>query len=89
MSENLRTPDNQQEEEKNKESILDILESAFEDERKVELTVSEPSGEVRINEVFVERLEEGMLFVSLSKDSPVMGIPMGDVKKAKLTEGKP
>ncbi|OGZ84656.1 MAG: hypothetical protein A2599_02745 [Candidatus Staskawiczbacteria bacterium RIFOXYD1_FULL_39_28] len=81
MSENLRPFEEQPEKEQTQEQILDALESAFEKGAKAELTVSEPSGELRINSVFIEGLEGGMLFVSSSKDSPVMGIPIGDVKR--------
>jgi hypothetical protein len=86
MTENLRTPEEQPENEQVQEQILDALESAFEKGVEAELTVSEPSGELRISTVFVEGLEEGLLFVSLSKDSPVMGIPLKDIKQAKLIE---
>jgi len=75
-----------QEEEQTPEGILDVLESAFEKGAKAELTVSEPSGELRTNTVFIEGLEDGMLFVSSSKESPAMGIPIGDVKRAQAVE---
>ena len=80
MSENLRSSDEEQPEGPVKE-ILDELESAFEKGSKAELTVSEPSGTLRVNTVFIEGLEEGILFVSESESSPVMGIKIGDVKK--------
>ena len=93
MSENLRSSDEEQpereeqaedglkEKEQTPEGILDALESAFEKGSKAELTVSEPSGGLRTSAVFIEGLEDGMLFVSESKSSSVMGIKIGDVKK--------
>ena len=64
------------------EEIMDILESAFEKGSSVKLTVSEPSGGEKTESVFIERLEQGILFVSSSKDSPVMGISIEDIKAA-------
>ena len=84
MSENLRPSEEEQpekEREQTQEGILDTLESAFEKGSKAELTVSEPSGALRVSAVFIEGLEDGMLFVSESESSPVMGIKIGDVKK--------
>jgi len=69
------------EREQTQEEILDALESAFEKGSKAELSVSEPSGGLRVNAVFIEGLEGGTLFVSESKASPIMGIKIGDVKK--------
>ena len=87
MSENLRPSEEEQpEEEQTQEQILDALESAFEKQAKAELTILEPSGELRTNTVFIEGLEGRMLFVSSSKDSPVMGIPIGDIKRAEAVE---
>lgn len=89
MAENLRPSEEQPEErEQTPEGILDALELAFEKGIKTELTVSEPSGELRTSSVFVEGLEGGMLFVSSSKESPVMGIPIGDIKKVELLKSK-
>ena len=82
MAENLRRSEEQPEKEQTSEGILDVLESAFEKGIKAELTVSEPSGELRTSSVFIEGLEGGMLFVSISKESSVMGIPISDIKKA-------
>lgn len=73
----------QPENEQSLEQILDVLEAAFEEGFSVELTVLEPSGTVRASAVFIEGLEGGMLFVSGSKDSSVMGIKIEDIKKAK------
>lgn len=73
----------QPEKEQAPEEILDTLEAAFEKGSKAELTILEPSGELRVNAVFIEGLEDGMLFVSESKDSAVIGIKISDVKKAK------
>ena len=86
MSENLRSSDEEQPEGPVKE-ILDELESAFEKGSKAELTVSEPSGTLRVNTVFIEGLEEGILFVSESESSPVMGIRVSDVKNVKPSQG--
>ena len=85
MAENLKPSEEQPEREREQtpEGILDALESAFEKGSKTELTVSEPSGELRTNSVFIEGFEGGMLYVSSSKESPVMGIPISDVKMAK------
>ena len=82
MAENLRPAEEERpENEQTQEQILDALESAFEKGIKTKLTVSEPSGELRTSSVFVEGLEGGMLFVSSSKESPVMGISITDIKK--------
>ena len=85
MPEQLKSDHFEEQPEKNveqtPEGILDALESAFEKGIKTKLTVSEPSGELRTSSVFVEGLEGGMLFVSSSKESPVMGIPIGDIKR--------
>ena len=75
--------ENKQEKEQTLEEILDTLESVFEKGHQAELTVLEPSGELRINTVFIEGLEGGMLFISESKSSLVMGIKLSDVKKVK------
>jgi len=84
MSENLKSSEEEQpknEKEQTLEGILDALESVFEKGSKAELTVSEPSGELRTNAVFIEGFEDGMLYVSESKNFPVMGIKIGDIKK--------
>jgi hypothetical protein len=69
------------ENEQSQEAILDVLESAFEKGVKAELTVLEPSGELRTNAVFIEGFEGGILAVSESKSSPVIEIKIGDIKK--------
>lgn len=88
MAENLRPSEEQPENKKEQtpEGILDAIESAFEKGSRAELTVSEPSGELRANTVFVEGFENGMLYVSVSKKSPVMRIKIGDVKRAEVIE---
>jgi hypothetical protein len=70
--------------ENEKEKILDKLEIAFEKKRKAELMVSEPSGEMRVNTVFIVALENGILFVSESEFSPIMGIKIDDVRSVDL-----
>jgi len=78
-----------QEKEQPQEKILDALESAFEKGNRVNLTVSEPSGKLRTNAVFVEGFESGVLYISDSKGSHVMGIPIDNVKRAEAaTEDK-
>ena len=85
MSEQLKPNNFEEQPEKNAEQtpeeILDALESAFEKGIEAELTVSKPNGKLRTSSVFVEGLEGGILFVSSSKESPVVGIPIGDIKK--------
>jgi hypothetical protein len=82
MQDNFEKKNEGEENEQNPEEILDVLESAFEKKRKAELTVSEPSGVLRVNAVFIEGFEDGILFVSESETSPIMGIKIGDVKRA-------
>lgn len=81
----MKNPETGQSEPKEQtmEEILDTLESAFEKGVVVNLIVSEPSGKLRENTVFVEGLEDGMLFVSVSKDSAVMGIKLENIKGAR------
>jgi len=64
--------------------ILDVLESAFNDGTKAELTVAGPNGELRTNSVFVEGFEAGVLYVADSKSTPVMPLEISSIKKAKL-----
>jgi hypothetical protein len=75
--------DSSQEKEQSQEQILDVLESAFEKKGRVEVTILEPSGALRTTPVIIEGFENGTLFVSTSEGSIVMGIPIGNVKKAK------
>jgi len=63
------------------EEILNALEDAFEKGLKAELTVLEPNGELKTNAVFIEGLEDGFLYVSASKESPVVPIEISRVKK--------
>ena len=77
-------PEKEAEKEQTPEAILDALESAFERGIKVGLAVLEPSEALRTNTVFIEGLEDGILFVAESKYSPVMGIKIGDIKKVEL-----
>jgi hypothetical protein len=71
----------QPEKEQSSEEILDALELAFKAGGMAELTILGPNGELKTNAVFVEGLEDGTLFVAESKNSPVMGIKIGDIKK--------
>ena len=83
MAENFKSPENEQpKNEQDLKKILDVLMLAFEKGSKVELTVLESSGKLRVNAVFIDNLEEGVLFVSDSEDSPVMEIRVEDIKKA-------
>lgn len=86
MGENLEQPKSESERTPEQEAMLDVLESAFENMAKVELTVLEPNGQLRTSEVFVEGFESGMLSVSGSEKGNVISIPIGDVKTAKLAE---
>ncbi|MDP3882519.1 MAG: hypothetical protein Q8Q48_00480 [Candidatus Staskawiczbacteria bacterium] len=86
MAENLRPPEEQPEKEQSQEEILDALKFAFEKGVRANLTVSEPSGGLRTNAVLVEGFEGGVLYVSGSKDSPVMGIKIGDVKRVEAVK---
>ena len=86
MTEIPRQIEGEPEEADREKALLDILEPAFEQGARVELSVSEPSGELRSMEVLIEGFEKKILFVSKSKEDPVMGISIGDVRAAKLVE---
>lgn len=86
MANNIEQVHGEPEESREREALLDILESAFEKQAKVELTVLEPSGQPRTSEVVITGLEEGTLFVSDSPEGAVMGIPVADIKNVKLVE---
>ena len=73
----------QEENEQTPEEILDALELAFNEKRRAELTVLEPSGELKTNTVFVESLEGDILYLSASESSPVLSINLNQVKKVK------
>jgi len=88
MEGNLEQSREESNEAREREALLDVLESAFEKGAKAELTVSEPSGGLRTNEIFVRGLEAGTLYVSSSMEGVVMGIPLDNVKGAKLAETK-
>jgi len=81
-------PSERPSESEDRERILNILERAYELKVKAELTVLEPSGQLRTAEVFIEACEDGQLYVSASKESPVMTILLESVKDARLTDLK-
>ncbi len=98
MGENFKLPEDQPKEnqtenqskevEQGMEGILDVLELAFEKKARVKVIALEPSGELRTGIVFIEGFEDGILYVSSSKDSVVMGIPIGNVERAEVIEEK-
>ena len=85
MYEILRTP-NESAEDQERERILDVLEYAFDKEVMVELTVATPMGDLRTNEVFIQGMEDNVVYISVSPESPVMPILFASIKDAKLTK---
>lgn len=80
----IENPENKKEQTPAK--ILDALELAFNEKRKAELTVLEPSGELRMGAVFIESLEGDFLYLSESETSPVFPIELNRVKNVELAE---
>jgi hypothetical protein len=80
----MGSQDSENKKEKNLKEIIDTLGTAFEKLYKTALTILEPSGGLRENEVFIEGFENGMLLVTESETSPVMTISIDDVRDVEL-----
>jgi len=79
MYEIIRSP-----EESERNRILEVLECALEQGVMAELTISGPLRELRSGRVFVEGIEEHVVYVSDSDESSVMPLLLSDIKDAKL-----